>query len=150
MSFFNSAFKSMKGVMHSNIMKGVVGAIAVVYPPVGVPLAAGLAVANKLTDQAESTVAAVKAEAQSVIDQTKKLAATGDIGAKRGLALIEHVAAAKFAADPAVKALARAKLGKLVLNDKKRRLSGQILARQFGITRGGRIVRLKSNVQIRL
>lgn len=143
MSFFKKAFKSIKSVTHSKLFTAGLGGLAVVFPVVGVPLVAGLAVANKVTDGLASADAKIRGQAQAVVKATVDLAKKGDVPAKRAVALMRIVDQTKKG-DPA----AKAKLGRLQLIEKTRQAKAKALVAQFALTRGGRIVhkRTKRNL----
>lgn len=140
MSFFSKAFKAVKSVAKSKVFQAAAGGLAVVFPPAGVPLAAGVAIANKVVDGVNSADAKIRAQAKAVIDSTKSLAAQGDVGAKRAIALMSHVDKAKKG-DPA----ALKKLANLALVDKKRQALARKALSQYGITKTGRIAHKKTH-----
>jgi hypothetical protein len=120
--FLKKAFKSVGkvasavgnaagSVTKNPLFKTVVGGIAVVFPPVGVPLAAGVAVANTVVKAVNSANPAVRTEAKAAVQQTLKLAAKGDVGARNAATLFNKRAAAMRAA------------GKFQMNGRTGRLS---------------------------
>lgn len=147
MSFLSKAFKkvthvangvahAVDSVAHSHVFQVVAGAAAIIFPPVGVPLAGAVAAENLAAGAAHeihgathavshavahapevraqlnhvidasdhvlnalnSKVAAHVHEAQAMIDHTKKLAASGHVGAQNGLLVLFRRAAGRKAA----------------------------------------------------
>lgn len=144
MSFFKKAFKSIKSVTHNKMFQAGLGGLAVVFPVVGVPLVAGVALANKVTDGVASADAKIREQAKMVIQQTQALAKTGDVGAKRAVALMKITHAAKTNPNPAVRKAALSKLGRLAMVDKLRQAKAKQVVGQFQLTRGGRIQHKKT------
>lgn len=189
MSFLDDAWKGVKKVVRSPVTKVVAGGVAVVFPAVGVPAVAGLAIASKTIDNvdperhAKTKAAAVKhataakvlavratqakargltaeatalaAKAQQAqrsavalgrkakrmqhardnlakkLEHTRKLAAAGDHGASRALAVFELVSKAK-AGDKNALAAAMA--------IRTRHNVGQAIRTHFQLLGNGRVV----------
>lgn len=107
---FRKVGRALKKVAQSKVVKGIAGAVAVVYPPAGVPLSAGLAAADKAIAAAERGGKAVRAikrgirsptgrqradrdarvgrAAADAIRHTARVARRGNAEAQRGLALL--------------------------------------------------------------
>lgn len=79
------ASKLGKTVIRSPILRVSLVGLAVICPPVGAPASAAVETANLIISQAEKG----HKQAQEIIANTRKLAATGDKGAKAGLAILE-------------------------------------------------------------
>lgn len=87
------------------LLKPIAGGLAIVYPPVGVPLAAGIMVADKANGAINSKDPKRKAAAVRVVAHTVKLAQSGHKGAANGLTLMvkraaQTRAARQFRVDP--------------------------------------------------
>lgn len=125
--------KAGKAVVRSPITKVATGALIIVAPSIGLPLAAGLAVANKVLDAAEtapnpsapSAVRAVQAKrqaaAKNVVKATLREAKRGHRGAQAAvrdlkIAVRERKAAPPHLRDPRLRNVASYK-GVLVLRD---------------------------------
>ncbi len=139
MSFFSKAFKAVKSVTHNKLFQAAAGGLAIAFPVVGIPVAAGVAVANKVSNGLTSADARVKAQAVAVVKNTADLAKKGDVPAKRAMALLKLVHTAKQG-DVA----ARQKLGRLHLIDKTRQAKAKQVVSNFAITRSGRIMHKKT------
>lgn len=83
-----------KAIVKSPIIKAAAGVVAVVYPPVGVPLTAALAVADKAISMAKSPDKKLKALGQKIIKGTLEQAKINP-DAARGAELLRKVAATK-------------------------------------------------------
>jgi hypothetical protein len=77
-----------KTLAKSPVVKAVVGGAAIVFPPIGVPAAAALATAAAVANAIDSKVPAARAAAQKVIENTARLAQSGDKGAEIALSQI--------------------------------------------------------------
>jgi len=88
--FFSKLWKNTKKVVKSGMVKKIAGATAIIYPPVGIPLAAGLAVADKVVAVEEGTRGTKKQQkqVQKAMKHTAALARRGHRGAKRTMALV--------------------------------------------------------------
>lgn len=84
-NFFSDAWKATKSVIKSNITKAVVGGVAIVFPPVGVPAAAALVAADQVVRASESKDPKVRAKAKAAIAATGKLAKQGNTHAQAAL-----------------------------------------------------------------
>lgn len=91
-SWLDDAWKSVKKVVKSPITKAIVGGVAIVFPPVGVPAAAALVAADITVRATESKDPKVRAEAKKLIDNTAKLAKEGDPGAQAAIKILTVVA----------------------------------------------------------
>lgn len=132
MSFFSKAFKKVShvangvvhtvdSVAHNHIFQAIAGATAIVFPVVGIPLAAGAAAehvgasvlhhvdvskqlghvvdaADHVLNAVNSKVHADVVEAGKLIDHTKQLAAQGHAGAANALVVLYRRSAARKAA----------------------------------------------------
>lgn len=91
-------------IAKSPIVKATVAGAAIVFPPVGVPAAAALAVATGVIAATKSKNPAQKAAATQVVKNTAVQAKAGDKGAQVALATMSNIAlAAKARATVAVK-----------------------------------------------
>jgi hypothetical protein len=141
-----------KAVIRSPLTKVVTTGLAVVYPPVGIPLAAAVAVADKAISMAESADKTVRDVAKKLIVNTKKQAATGDIGAKRAFTLMQARYAQKKAkaADPVKynaeafkrEQIARAALQRSNQLDKAPKYGGFIVTKEGRVIPGRQIVKI--------
>lgn len=77
------------------IAKPLAGGLAFVFPPVGVPLVAGVAVADKVLHAYNSANPERKASAARIVDRTRVLAKSGDVGAQRAYSILSQRAAAQ-------------------------------------------------------
>lgn len=77
-----------KQLVKSPVIKAVAGGAAVVFPPIGVPAAAALATAAAVANAVDSKVPAARAAAQRVVENTARLAQSGDKGAELALSAI--------------------------------------------------------------
>jgi hypothetical protein len=143
MSFFKNALKAIKKVANNKVFQVAAGGLAVVFPPAGIPLAAGVAITKKVTDGISSADPKIRQQAVAVVKNTAALAKQGDVGAKRAVALMKLTHAATKGT-PQLQAAAKAKLGRLALADKTRQAKAKQIAGQFGITRQGRIMHKKT------
>ncbi len=84
----------------SPVTKAVAGGAAFVFPPVGVPLAAGVVVADRLARNVKSPNPKRRAAAKAVVVRTAQLAKAGDQSAVRGLKLIAQQQRKRTAARP--------------------------------------------------
>ncbi len=80
------ALKLAKTVVKSPVVKTLVTGAAIVFPPVGLPAAAGLAAATAVAKGLESNIPVVRAAAQQVAKNTAALAKSGNQGASMALA----------------------------------------------------------------
>lgn len=82
--------KQTAAVIKSPITKAVVGGVALVFPPVGVPMAAGLVVADRAVRIAEGVKGTPKQQGvmKRTIMNTIKLAKQGDKGAKQAVSMM--------------------------------------------------------------
>lgn len=97
-NWFSSAWKGVKKgvkavgkVARSPALKAVAGGLALVVPPAGAGLAAGIAaaeVANKVAANVQSSNPKVKGAFANLIRRTAALSKAGDPGARAGLAMI--------------------------------------------------------------
>lgn len=96
--FLKKAIKSVgkvaTGIVKNPLVKTIAGGVAVVFPPVGVPLAAGIAVANTVVKGVNSAIPEERQQAKQVVKQTLALAAKGDVGARNAATLFNKRAAA--------------------------------------------------------
>jgi len=143
MSFFSKALGAIKKVANNKVFQVAAGGLAVVFPPAGIPLAAGVAITKKVTDGLNSTDAAIRQQATAVVKNTAALAKKGDVGAKRSIALMKLTHAATRGTPQAQQA-AKAKLGRLALADKLRQAKAKQVVANFGLTRQGRIMHKKT------
>jgi hypothetical protein len=95
-SFFSKIGKAVSGAVKavSPILKPVAGTLAVVFPPVGVPLAAGIAISDKVVKALNSSDPPKREAAQRMVAATTQLAASGNVSARNGLTLLGKRAAA--------------------------------------------------------
>ncbi len=77
-----------KQLAKSPVVKSVVGGAAIVFPPLGVPAAAALATAAAVANAVDSKLPQARAAAQKVIENTARLAQSGDKGAEIALSQI--------------------------------------------------------------
>lgn len=141
-----------KAIVRSPLTKAVTTGLAVVYPPVGVPLAAAVAVADKAISMAESADKAVRTTAKALMLNTKKEAAKGDVGAKRAFALMRARLATRNAKakDPAgynraayaAESKARAALKRAAVYDKAPKYGGFIVTAQGRVIPGKQILKI--------
>jgi hypothetical protein len=94
-----------KKVVHSGVTKSVVGGVAIAFPPVGVPAAAGLVIADKALQVAEGIqgTPAQQEAMKRTITNTVAAAAKGDQDADRAvhaMALARHLRAVKASKEP--------------------------------------------------
>lgn len=143
MSFFSKAFKAVKSVTHNKLFQAAAGGLAVAFPVVGVPVAAGIAVANKVSNGINAVDPKIRAQAIAAAKNTAELAKKGDVPAKRAVALMRLVHTAKQAGHPNQQA-AQHKLSRLLLIDKTRQAKAKQVVGNFAITRGGRIMHKKT------
>jgi hypothetical protein len=99
MSIFSKAWKSVKKISQSPILKVVAGVVAIAVPAVGVPALAALTLGNKVLSAAHSADHVVAARAKQLIANTKHAAAQGHPEAIRGLNALK-IAAAHRKGDP--------------------------------------------------
>lgn len=78
-----------KTLAKSPIVKTVAAGAAIVFPPVGVPLAAGVATAAAIAAATESKIPAQAKAAAQVVLNTAQLAKSGDKGAQQALGAID-------------------------------------------------------------
>lgn len=141
-----------KAIVRSPLTKAVTTGLAVVYPPVGVPLAAAVAVADKAISMAESADKAVRTTAKALMLNTKREAAKGDQGAQRAFALMKSRLAIRDAKkkDPvkynraayAAEAKARAALRRVSTYDKAPKYGGFIVTTQGRVIPGRQILKI--------
>lgn len=101
------ALPLVKTLVKSPIVKATVAGAAIVFPPVGVPAAAALAVATGVVAATKSSNPQQKAAATQVVRNTAVQAKAGDKGAQVALAAMSNVALAakaRAAAKPPVMA----------------------------------------------
>jgi hypothetical protein len=158
-SFFKrisrAAKKVGKAIVKSPIVKGAAGLVAVVYPPVGVPLTAALAVASKAVDMTKSADKKVKALGQKIIKGTLEQAKINP-DAARGAELLRKVAATKALPVEAQLKLAAAKetrLRKMAAKsrgfdklDKAQKHNGFIVTRQGKIIPGTKLLKIAGEI----
>ncbi len=138
MGFIDTALKGIgrvaKSVVSSPITKVTATGVAMAFPAVGVPLAAGVVAADKLVTAARSKRPRVRRTARNVIKRTAKLAKTNRSG-KRALKLIKAAAKARkkkrMAGKLKLSPSAKRKLAKLKRsrNPKARKLFAKIARR---------------------
>lgn len=89
--FFGKLIKSVKSVVKNPVVREVAGTAAIVYPPVGIPLAGGLAVADRVIDVEEGLRGGPKAQqqARAALAHTAHLAKQGHPDAKRTMLFID-------------------------------------------------------------
>lgn len=92
--FFKALGKIGKSIIKSPITKVTAAGLSVAFPAVGVPLAAGVAIADKVVTAAESKSKVRRKVGRRIIKATAK-AARVDKDAKRALKLMKKVAAHK-------------------------------------------------------
>lgn len=144
MKFFKRLGNIVKKVATSKILTAVAGGLAVVFPVVGVPMTAGLAITGKVLNATKSANPEIAAKAKAMIKNTVQLAKTGDVGAKRAVALMKtQVVAVK--GSPKQKAVAKAAISKLLISDRLKKSRAQQVVANFGMTRAGRILNKKTN-----
>lgn len=85
---FKKGLRSMHKLTKSPLVKGLATGAAFVFPPVGVPVAAGVAVAGRINLNVHSKNKRKAAAARRVIVRTAQLAKRGDVSARRGLKLL--------------------------------------------------------------
>ncbi len=86
--WLGDAWKGVKKVVKSPITKVIVGGVAIVFPPVGVPAAAALVAADQVVRASESSDPKVAAKAKATIAATTKLANAGDAHAQAALKIM--------------------------------------------------------------
>lgn len=90
--------KGLKSVVKHPLTKMVAGGVAVAFPAVGVPLVAGIAVADQLVTAAEQTkLPKRQAAAKKIVKRTVAAAKAGDKDAGRAVKIITAVAKKKRA-----------------------------------------------------
>jgi hypothetical protein len=72
-----AALPVAKTLLKSPLIKTVVGGAAIIFPPVGVPMAAALATASAVAAAVDSKMPGVRAAAQKVVGNTFKVIAAG-------------------------------------------------------------------------
>lgn len=92
-----------KTLVNSPIVKATVAGAAIVFPPVGVPAAAAMAVATGIVAATKSKNPAQKAAATQVVKNTAAQAKAGDKNAQVALATMSNVALAAKARAAAMK-----------------------------------------------
>lgn len=97
-NIFSDAWKATKSVIKSPITKAIVGGVAVVFPPVGLPAAAALVTADQVVRASESKDPKVRAKAKAMIAATGKLAKAGNTHAQAALKTMVVAKAARYAA----------------------------------------------------
>lgn len=97
MSIFKSIGKIAKSVIKSPILKVGTAGLAVAFPVVGIPAAAGVAAAGKIVDAAQGKkgTPAQQASAKRVVANTIVAAREGDAGAQRALEAMKKAQVAK-------------------------------------------------------
>lgn len=97
MSIFSSIAKVAKAVIKSPITKVAAGGLAVAFPVVGIPAAAGVAIAGKVVDAAQGKrgTPAQQATAKRVVANTIIAARQGDAGAARAVVAMKKAQTAK-------------------------------------------------------
>lgn len=84
-----------KGIVKNPLTKAVAGGVAIVFPPVGVPIAAGVAVTDRvLKDANQKRNPALAAKAKTAIRNTMALSTRGHVGASNAMTLLNKRAAA--------------------------------------------------------
>lgn len=77
-NFLDDAWHATKSVIKSPITKAVAGGVAIVFPPVGVPAAAALVVADRVVRASDSKDPKIAAKAKATIKNTLTLAEQGN------------------------------------------------------------------------
>lgn len=97
MSIFKSIGKIAKSVIKSPILKVGVSGLAVAFPVVGIPAAAGVAAAGKIVDAAQGKAGtpAQQASAKRAVANTIVQAKQGDASAQRALTAMKKAQVAK-------------------------------------------------------
>ena len=90
----NAVGKAAGSVVKNPLVKMVAGGVAVVFPPVGMPIAAGIAISDKVLREVNSKNPQKKAAGNAVVRNTMDLAAKGSVGASNALTLMNKRAAA--------------------------------------------------------
>jgi hypothetical protein len=99
-----AALPVAKQLVKSPLVKTVVGGAAIVFPPIGVPAAAALATAAAIAAAVDSKAPGVRQAALQIVQNTTKLARSGDKGAEIALSQIttqKQALTAKKLASPA-------------------------------------------------
>lgn len=99
-----AALPVAKQLVKSPIVKTVVGGAAIVFPPIGVPAAGALATAAAIAAAVDSKAPGVRTAALKIVQNTTRLARSGDKGAEIALSQIttqKQALAAKKLASPA-------------------------------------------------
>lgn len=84
-NFLSDAWHATKSIIKSPVTKVIVGGVAVVFPPVGVPATAALIVADRVVRASESKDAKVRDAAKKQIAATAALAAKGNTHAQAAM-----------------------------------------------------------------
>lgn len=84
-NIFGDAWRATKKIIKSPVTKVIVGATAVVFPPVGVPATAALIVADRVVRATDSKDPKKAAAAKATIKATATLAAKGDTHAQAAM-----------------------------------------------------------------
>lgn len=99
-----AALPVAKQLVKSPIVKTVVGGAAIVFPPIGVPAAGALATAAAIAAAVDSKAPGVRTAALKIVQNTTRLARSGDKGAQIALSQIttqKQALTAKKLASPA-------------------------------------------------
>lgn len=102
-----AALPVAKQLVKSPIVKTVVGGAAIVFPPIGIPAAGALATAAAIAAAVDSKAPGVRQAALQIVQNTTKLARSGDKGAQIALSQIstqKQALTAKKLASPAANA----------------------------------------------
>lgn len=126
MSWLKKAWKSVKSVTKSPIFKMGITGLALVFPAVGVPAAAALAMGNKALNLAKSSNPAVAQKYRKVILETERMAKAGDPGAKRAFMAMKLAKDAK-SGNPA----AMAEVNKIRVHACRHRNAAVAVMRQY-------------------
>lgn len=97
MGIFGSIAKIAKAVVKNPITKVAAGGLAIAFPPIGIPAAAGVAIAGKVVDAAQGKrgTPAQQATAKRVVANTIVAARNGDAGAARAVVAMKKAQVAK-------------------------------------------------------
>lgn len=102
-----AALPVAKQLVKSPIVKTIVGGAAIVFPPIGIPAAGALATAAAIAAAVDSKAPGVRQAALKIVQNTTKLARSGDKGAEIALSQIttqKQALTAKKLASPAANA----------------------------------------------
>lgn len=96
-SLLKTIGRGLSSVARHPLTKVVAGGVAFAFPPVGVPLVAGVAVADQLVTAAQSANPKRKAAASKIVKRTVAAAKAGDKDAGRAARILSAVARKKKA-----------------------------------------------------